>query len=1065
MKKIFILLTTMLTALAANALDFEYGDYRFTTISSTAVECKGFTTSASGSVTTIDVPGMVWNASEQKRYQVQRIAAGAFAHQYQATMAYVRYGVESIGNYAFQDCTNLTVVRMHSSVSNLGTGVFWGNNKMTTLSYAGEKPFSCTASSFDGMSSSTQLELATNRGVNACKANSIISAKFSSIVRYLDAADIAMAGGYYYNVTKAQSLDGSYGEAKLIGFRLNSSNTTGTAKPGYSVMVGGTYNTDYIVTEIADSCALADTQVKILDLSKVTGLKKVGQDAFAKCPNLTTVKMGGAALISIRAFYNCAALTSVDLNGVYKIYNSAFAYTGLTTVEIPSSLTDFWVTAFLDADKLTSYTVNSNNPNYSAYQGVLYNKDRTTLVHCPQRCTMGGGDEVKVPEGVTTIGANAFDRSKVLKSIVLPYGVTEIKGQAFAYMTVLHTIRIPSSVTKVGEYCFYRSTALRTIYMNAATPPTLTSDVFNGVASNLKTVTLYVPEYTLTEVTPAITSVSKYQSATAWKDLNVVGATRDLYDINLNGINYRVLNNTSFSDSQFGSYTGGKLAVVSLPQTSSVTVPSKVTYGGKTYMPSAIFERAAYGYTTPMTVSLPSIQSIYGQAFMLSKVTTVNAPRMTYGGDRIFSDCYSLTAVNMPVVATLSNYSFTNCVLLETISLGNDLQVIPLWCFRGCSKLGNTRLPNNLKKLEEDALPGEDNLVMTELDFPYGVDEINCVIYLPYLRKLHIPSSVTKLNVTGGVMNDNYGYSYRCFIFEKFLTEFNCNIAPTMWTGYFVGMAHNTKNDSGSRPVLTKFLVPTGTRNTYVTTIRRWMLGNYLDEQAVVKTGAYDFKDASTNNCFNIIEKGSASKRGKAVLVYNLDRGFQSSVDLSKTVTDPYDGFKYDGVEMGDSCLANLTSLTTANLGSVTKMRQQAMDGCTGLTTLTLPATLNFMGTKSMAHMTGLTSLEAKMTSLPTLEANVWLGVDQGSVTLKVPSNMYNTYKNADQWKYFYIKVDALKGDVNGDGKVNVSDVSALINMILGVTAMDQTRADVNGDGRVNVSDVTALINIILGIS
>ena len=58
-----------------------------------------------------------------------------------------------------------------------------------------------------------------------------------------------------------------------------------------------------------------------------------------------------------------------------------------------------------------------------------------------------------------------------------------------------------------------------------------------------------------------------------------------------------------------------------------------------------------------------------------------------------------------------------------------------------------------------------------------------------------------------------------------------------------------------------------------------------------------------------------------------------------------------------------------------------------------------------------------------------------------------------------------LKGDVNGDGRVNVSDVSALINMILGVTTMDQARADVNGDGRVNVSDVTALINIILGIN
>ena len=54
-------------------------------------------------------------------------------------------------------------------------------------------------------------------------------------------------------------------------------------------------------------------------------------------------------------------------------------------------------------------------------------------------------------------------------------------------------------------------------------------------------------------------------------------------------------------------------------------------------------------------------------------------------------------------------------------------------------------------------------------------------------------------------------------------------------------------------------------------------------------------------------------------------------------------------------------------------------------------------------------------------------------------------------------------GDVNNDERVNVSDVSALINMILGVTPMDNSRGDVNGDGRVNVSDVTELINIILG--
>lgn len=55
-------------------------------------------------------------------------------------------------------------------------------------------------------------------------------------------------------------------------------------------------------------------------------------------------------------------------------------------------------------------------------------------------------------------------------------------------------------------------------------------------------------------------------------------------------------------------------------------------------------------------------------------------------------------------------------------------------------------------------------------------------------------------------------------------------------------------------------------------------------------------------------------------------------------------------------------------------------------------------------------------------------------------------------------------GDVNGDGKVNVSDVTTLVNMILGLISKDEARADVDGNGKVNVSDVTALINIILGI-
>ena len=58
-----------------------------------------------------------------------------------------------------------------------------------------------------------------------------------------------------------------------------------------------------------------------------------------------------------------------------------------------------------------------------------------------------------------------------------------------------------------------------------------------------------------------------------------------------------------------------------------------------------------------------------------------------------------------------------------------------------------------------------------------------------------------------------------------------------------------------------------------------------------------------------------------------------------------------------------------------------------------------------------------------------------------------------------------LPGDANADGMVNVSDVTAIINHILGRTpeGFDAEAADADGNGLVNVTDVTAVISIILG--
>ena len=71
-----------------------------------------------------------------------------------------------------------------------------------------------------------------------------------------------------------------------------------------------------------------------------------------------------------------------------------------------------------------------------------------------------------------------------------------------------------------------------------------------------------------------------------------------------------------------------------------------------------------------------------------------------------------------------------------------------------------------------------------------------------------------------------------------------------------------------------------------------------------------------------------------------------------------------------------------------------------------------------------------------------------------------NTAKNA-----LIAKRSGLRGDVNGDGKVDVSDVNIVINIMLGKAQASQYpgNADVNNDTKVDVSDVNIIINIMLG--
>ena len=61
---------------------------------------------------------------------------------------------------------------------------------------------------------------------------------------------------------------------------------------------------------------------------------------------------------------------------------------------------------------------------------------------------------------------------------------------------------------------------------------------------------------------------------------------------------------------------------------------------------------------------------------------------------------------------------------------------------------------------------------------------------------------------------------------------------------------------------------------------------------------------------------------------------------------------------------------------------------------------------------------------------------------------------------YFSNGTASLKGDVNGDGEVNIADINTVIDLIL--SGATDIRADVNADGEVNIADINAIIDIIL---
>lgn len=230
-------------------------------------------------------------------------------------------------------------------------------------------------------------------------------------------------------------------------------------------------------------------------------LETIAYKAFSNCNSLNTIKLpNGLELIDDYAFYACNSLKSIKLpDNIDKIYDHTFAdcknlssvyigknttiigymafsgCTSLKNITIPANVESISNTAF--DNSIETFKVSSDSTKFSASNGILYNKNKTTIKKFP--CLKSGN--YKMPNTVKKIASNAFTNSESLKNITfsdniailylddfrnsgintmhLPAKLEYVAGNS-SYLKKLTTITIPETNKRFFTYddvlyCYY----------------------------------------------------------------------------------------------------------------------------------------------------------------------------------------------------------------------------------------------------------------------------------------------------------------------------------------------------------------------------------------------------------------------------------------------------------------------------------------------------------------------------------------------------------------------------------------------------------------------------------
>ena len=339
------------------------------------------------------------------------------------------------------------------------------------------------------------------------------------------------------------------------------------------------------------------------------------------------------------AFYYCSNLESITLgNSVETIGSYAFSNeTRVTSLDIPSSVKDISYTAFLESG-ISSFSVATGNTTYTSIDGIIFSKDKTKIILCPQKKEIG---TYTIPNTVTTIESCCFAYNSKLTGIVIPDSVKEIKNGAFLMTTSLASVTMGSGVEKIESQAFTSSTFTT---LNIPAKLTDISEEAFIKCMNLQNITVSAQNPTYTSVDGILFS----------KDKKIVKL---------------------FPTGRTGTYT----------------IPNTVTEIGT----NAFLDARITGITIPQSVTTLG-DWCFGRTLLKSVVIPETVTKM---GNGPFTNCEELTTVEIKSSCDLPYSMFSECTKLSNVKLNDNIKNMGSRVFYKNTALKSITLPANLETM------------------------------------------------------------------------------------------------------------------------------------------------------------------------------------------------------------------------------------------------------------------------------------------------------------------------------------------------------------------------------